>query len=425
MATSIISVFEHESLYAGDRQPLTRDQLQGLQAFYGSRGVPYYKLIHNGVEFNQHVGVIQVGSTVIEVLPKADRYKTDDRADTIRSWRDTLVGMLRAVGMFAVKATSSSDLRIKPNSILDLYFELFIRELEYLLRRGLVKKYRQTEGNRTALKGSIQFAKHISRNLVHQERFYVRYTTYDRDHKIHAILYKTLKILKRINTNARLNSRIGSLLLDFPELQDLKVSEALFDGIVMDRKTRPYENSLNIARLILLNYHPDIRRGTNNVLALMFDMNALWEKFVYASLRKHKSEGTAVTAQSKRWFWKTESGDRSGIKPDIVLNQGTDNRIVLDTKWKNLGGRNPSPADLRQMFVYMKYYAAKKVALVYPASESGSKSGRYYDHDASRPNTPGDEECAVISVGVNKDIRAWQRKIYEQITDWCEMSASG
>ncbi|RTZ50444.1 hypothetical protein EJ377_03040 [Chryseobacterium arthrosphaerae] len=37
------------------------------------------------------------------------------------------------------------------------------------------------------MKGSLQFSRHISQNLVHKERFYVKYSHYDVNHKIHCI----------------------------------------------------------------------------------------------------------------------------------------------------------------------------------------------------------------------------------------------
>ncbi|MCM4171860.1 restriction endonuclease [Arenibacter sp. TNZ] len=408
-----ITVFEHESIHTNKgTQKLTKSQLETLQFFYGEKGVPYYSLVHQGVRFNEYVGVLQVGKTVIEVLPKAD--KSNDSA----AWRSILISMLHAVGIFDIHAPSKSNLNLRANSILDLYFELFIKEVEFLLHKGLVKKYRKIEGNRTALKGSIQFARHISQNLVHQERFYVKYTTYDKDHIIHAILYKALKLLSYINTDTQLNSRLGVLLLDFPVLNDIKITEFLFQKITLDRKTEPYKNALEIARLILLNFHPDVNRGENSVLALMFDMNVLWEQFVYISLRKYKTKTTTIAAQNIKNFWKPTSGYHSKIKPDLVLNKGTEDCVVLDTKWKNLNGYNPSPDDLRQMFVYMKYYGAKKVALVYPGSENHNKSGLFFDHSTADSKKLSKEECSVISIGVEKDIKLWQKVINDFVGEW-------
>lgn len=411
-----ITVFEHQSLHTDrGKERLSISQLEALQLFYGENGVPYYSLIHHGVRFNENVGVIQVGQTVIEILPKADK------SDDTYKWRKVLISMLHAVGVFDIHAPSNSNLRLRSNSILNLYFELFIREVEYLLRRGLVKKYRKTEGNRTALKGSIQFAKHISQNLVHQERFYVKHTTYDKEHDIHTILYKVLKLLSYINTNVQLNSRLGVLLLDFPEQYDIKITESVFDKIALDRKTEPYRDALEIAKLILLNYHPDVNRGANNVLALMFNMNVLWEQFVYVSLRKHKTSSNSIAAQNTKDFWKPESGYRSKMKPDIVLNKGTKDCVILDTKWKNLNGYNPSPEDLRQMFVYMKYYGAKKVALVYPGTENKNKSGKYYDHTSQNSKHLSNEQCSIISIAVEKDMKVWQKEIHDNIDNWCQL----
>jgi len=410
-----ITVFEHETLRSdrGEKR-LSQKQLGVLQTFYGEDGVPYYSLVHHGVKFNEYVGVIQIGKTIIEVLPKADKSGDEN------TWRNVLISMLRAVGVIDIHAPSSSDLQLRANSILDLYFELFVKELEYLLHRGLVKKYRKTEGNLSILKGTIHFAKHINQNIVHQERFYVKHYTYDKQHDIHAILYKTLKLLKNIHTHTELNSRIGTLLLDFPELYDVKVTKTLFERISLDRKTEPYRKALEISRLLLLNYHPDVRKGDDNVLALMFDMNALWEQFVYVSIRKFKDKETTIAAQSIKNFWKPNTGHRSRIRPDIVLNKGTEKCVVLDTKWKNLNGHNPVHEDLRQMFVYMKYFGARKVALVYPGIDCSYRTGKYYEYDTYNPNELSENECGVISIGVDVNVKRWQMMISESINKLLE-----
>lgn len=412
-----ITVFEHEIIrFDKGEKRITEAQFQALQHYYGE-GVPYFTLSYNGVRFNEYVGVIQIGDTLIEVLPKADRHTHTTAEET--KWRDILIDMLRAVGSFEISSTSNSHLKIKPNTILDLYFELFIKEVEYLLHNGLAKKYRKKEGNVTALKGSLQFGKHIQQNLTHQERFYVRHTTYDVEHELHFILYKTLRLLNQINTNTSLHSRIGALLLNFPEMPDIKVTESTFDKLVLNRKTQSYQKSIKIARLLLLQYHPDVSKGRNHVLALMFDMNLLWEQFVYVSLRKHKSATTTITPQTSTFFWRPKDGKRSQIKPDIVINKGDkENCIVLDTKWKNLNGYNPSPEDLRQMYVYHEYFKAVKVALVYPSSQSSKSEGNYLN-----PETGADidKECSVISLAVERNVKKWQENIAEKFKKWFDL----
>jgi hypothetical protein len=142
-----ICVFEHQTVLLNqkfeDGTIFDKLKLDAFVRFFG-KGVPYYSLIRNGIQFNEYVGAIQVGNTLISVLPKADKRQNEDEAEK-NKWNKVLVDMLRVVHGFNVKAPSSSQLKIKNNSVLDLYFELFIIETEYLLHRGLVKKYRKTE----------------------------------------------------------------------------------------------------------------------------------------------------------------------------------------------------------------------------------------------------------------------------------------
>lgn len=407
-----ITIFEHQSLKLHqeiDGVRFDEKILKAMQKFHGDKGIPYYSLIHNGIRFCQYVGVIQIGEFTIEILPKAD--KSNDK----NHWRNTLIGMLKAVGNFKIQAPSSSALKIKTNSILELYFEIFIREVEYLLYRGLVKQYRKTESNTKTLKGRLNFSKNIQKNLIHKEQFFVNHTVYDTQHQLHVILYKTLKLIKQINNNPNILGKLSALLLNFPEMPDCKVSESLFDRIQLNRKTESYQYALDIARLLLLNYHPDLSKGNNNVLALLFDMNLLWEQFVYCSLRKHKQGNSRIKAQAKKSFWKADSGFSRTIQPDIFIQNADGYNIILDTKWKNINGANPSIDDLRQMYVYHNYFQAQKVALVYPGGVESTKQGSYFK---TTSQTLDEKECSVITIPSNNSISNWQSTINNYIQKW-------
>lgn len=408
-----IAVFEHQMLKLHQEVngvKFDESKLEAMRSYYGDKGVPYFSLIHNGIQFTEFVGVIQVGNLMIEVLPKADKLETDKG-----KWQKILIDMLRAVGLFDIHSPGNSDLRLKSNSILDLYFELFIKEVEYLLHNGLIKQYRKKEGNVTALKGNLQFGKHIQQNLTHQERFFVRHTSYDVNHKLHFILYKTICLLKQINTNVQLHSRIGALLLHFPEMPDIKVTEATFEKLLFTRKSQSYQKAIGIAKLLLLQFHPDVSKGRNHVLALMFDMNNLWEQFVYVSLRKFGKGFQSVITQPHKYFWKPDSGLRTGMRADIVIRKADHTVVVLDTKWKNLNGYNPGPDDLRQMYVYHKYYYAEQVALVYPGLESIQRSGTFLHPELG---TSTDMKCSIITISVEPNIKIWQKNICKSVEGW-------
>ncbi|HMS98986.1 MAG TPA: restriction endonuclease [Saprospiraceae bacterium] len=388
-----ITVFEHETIrYDCGLNRINEEQFHALERYHGN-GVPYFNLCYHGVKFKEFVGVLQIGNTIIEVLPKADNNDRNEAA-----WRKILIGMLKAVVSFEVSATSESKLNIRPNNILDLYFEMFIKEVEYLLHIGLIKQYRKKEGNVTSLKGNLLFGKHIQQNIVHQERFYVRHTSYDVHHTLHFILYKTIRLLQKINTNPHLHSRIGALLLHFPEMPDVKVSAATFERLVFNRKNQSYKKAIEIAKPLLLQYHPDISKGKNDVLALMFDMNLLWEQFVYVSLRKAKSFGK-VESQVPRRFWESSSGSRVTLRPDIVIRY-KDEVIVLDTKWKILKNLKPSVEDLRQMFAYGQYFGATQTALVYPGSGDFSRGEFFKPMEDVK-----DQKCQIITVNVDSDVK--------------------
>ena len=410
--------YEHQSLRLGE--DLESGELKSLESLFGkSKDFPYYSLIPRGIKLCEYVGVIQVGKKVIEVLPKIDKNTDPDSGH----WQHILIDMLKVVSGFNARAPGYSDLKLKSNTILEMYFEIFINEVEYLVRTGMVRKYHKDESNQNALKGRLIFSKQIQKNLVHQERFFTRNTVYDHEHVWHVILYQAIMLIKKLCKNASLHSRIGQLELTFPKMPGMQISAKTFDRLIYNRQTERYKKAIEIARLLLLNYHPDIRSGHHNVLALMFNMNDLWERFVYCSLRKHlgpKGE-YSLSAQKKHPFWVEE---RHGvqIKPDLeVSNIETKEKWIWDTKWKIPTNGTPSSGDLQQMYTYAGILQSHKVALVYPGT-SPQITGTFFNRQSDPPVS-----CSVIYIPAERSIPKWQENIYECFMAWakvCELKDS-
>ena len=380
-----------------------------------------YRKGKKGIKFNSYVGVITVKNLTIYVLPKADKDSMDD--DRVL-WQDRLNFMLSQVYKLNVQTTAPANLKWRPNVLLNIFLKKFLNEVAVLLNRGLIKTYRKTDGNRTALKGKLLFNKQIAHNCVHQERFYVRYTTYDYNHILNRIIRQALLAICDITNSSDIKGRATSTLFNFPELDEIAVTPELFSRLIFDRKSEDYRNVIKLAEMILLNYSPDLHHGNNHVWTLMFDMNKLWEEFVFVTLRR-KLIGCTISAQKQKTLWESDN-NRKTVRADIVVENGSD-VFVLDTKWKMPrydGKIVPSDADLHQMYVYLDVYKnegikAKKVALLYPGKEK-DVYGHFKEEDNASCDMiflPG-EVYGKETIDDQKEYLKWQDRIVDKIRSW-------
>jgi len=413
-----IRVFEHQTLRAGDvltfhhggsskREKLEQRYIIALLKLYDQDKRPFFVPARNGIRFTQWVGVLKVLDLTIEILPKADNRDASDDEHQQNKWQSILIGMLNVCRSLDTPSLSNASLRLKNNSILDLYIEQFIDEVTNLLRLGLVKRYRKEESNDTSLKGRLLFQKHLAKNIVHKELFYISKATYDCNHLLHQVLSKAIKIIPLICNNQELISKCHQLQFNFPEFKDINVEESTFTKLQVDRKTAPYQTAIQIAKLLTLNYHPDVSSGMADSIAILFDMNKLWEEYIYRMLQKANDGTLIIHSQRSVMFYNHQSGNRY-IKPDIVIERplptGSE-YTVIDTKWKNISGQveNVSVEDLRQMFAYHHYFDAAKCYLLYPG-EDIRKEGRFGEESFFKKTNLGDKACGVI---VSK---AWNEK---------------
>ena len=369
-----IQVFEHQRLKYNDSGDFQKCHFDAMVKFNELHQNKYFTIGHNGIVFKNYVGVVQVGGLTIEILPKADKKADADK----NLWQSVLLNMLKVCKRIRVESVSETQLKKRHHSILDVYFELYLAEIERFVNKGLIKRYQKNQSNQNALKGKLLFAKNIQQNLVHRERFYCEHQVYDRNHLLHQILYKGLRILKTF-VNDALKDRLNRLLFEFQEIENIEISEKHFRKIVFDRKNSDYQKAFDIAKIIILNYSPSLNYGSENLLTLLFDMNALWEEYIFRILQKHKKDKEKVSRQEYCEFWKNKR-----IYPDIIFKT-EEGIFVIDTKWKIIETNNPSDEDLKQMFVYNLHWDAEKALLLYPKTGQMDSSFEEFHYDKLDP----------------------------------------
>jgi 5-methylcytosine-specific restriction enzyme subunit McrC len=379
-----ITVYEHDRLTT-DNASFNHKHLNALLKLNEYHNFDYFDPIPNGVKFKQYVGIIQVDGLSIEILPKAD--KDNSSAD----WKGLLLQMLKACGHLKASSAGSANVKRQHLNLLEVYFELYLTEIEILIHRGLVKKYRKKTCNVKALKGKLEFAGNIRHNLVHKERFFTTHQVYDYDHLLHQTLAHALEILEQFCKGSYLFDRCKRVLLNFPEITPLKVTKKQLEGIVLNRKTAPYSQALELARLIILNYSPDISTGREKMISLLFDMNRLWEEFILIQIRKELA-GTSysVKGQDSQTFIGSNY-----LKPDIVIQHDIDSKkvYIIDTKWKRPQNKSSSISDLRQMYAYNRFWKAQKAMLLYPGESKNTSFNEFKTEDFFRDN---DQTTSII-----------------------------
>lgn len=375
-----LDVYEHGRLII-DEEVFTRKHWNAFVKLNTVHDGAYFDVLHNGLKFKQFVGVIQVEGLLVHIHPKADKDDDDSR------WKGVLLHMLKACGKVKAQTAGNAQLKKQNINLLEVYFEYFLNEMEGLIHSGLVKKYRKETSNVKALKGKLEFAGNIRKNLVHKERFYTTHQVYDANHKLHQVLRHALDIVGQFTRATRLNDNCRRVQLAFPEVDSINPTGHLLNSIKLNRKTAPYERAFELAKFIILNYSPDINRGQQKMIALLFNMNELWEEYVLKMLKKYSHEhpetGWKVSGQESKLFY----GSTRTIRPDIVLRRGEgsdEEVIIIDTKWKQPINRRASIEDLRQMYAYGRFWNAEKLMLLYPGKESDGGYREYpndYDKD--------------------------------------------
>ena len=359
---NIIQVFEHQTLKVDETSNFKISHFNALEKYGYKTKEKYFSIGNKRIKFNNYVGVIQAKNLTIEILPKADN-KEDDQL-TKDKWHDALILMLKECKLIKLNSVSNAKLKLKSASILDLYYDIFLSETEIIFKHGLRKSYRTIHENINKVKGKILFTNHIRKNAFHKEKFFVEHKIFDADNKLNQILLKALVILKNIAHNPTHNIRINKLLLNLEGISEKNITEKWFDNLKFDRNTERYRQAINLAKLIILKYSPDLKGGNENVLAIMFDMNILYENYVFRKLKALQLDPNIpilkVREQNRTPFWETR-----GLRADIVV-ETKDKHLVIDTKWKVLKDSKPSDADLKQMFVYNLHYDTDLSILLYP-----------------------------------------------------------
>lgn len=336
--------------------------------------IGYRRNIGETLIFKNYVGLIQMKNNCqIQVLPKIE-FLNGEQDET----KKVFMRMLRSMKDFPSKVFSNANLKMERMNLYEIFINMYLQEVRQLVKRGIKSSYVGVEDNLNFYKGKLLVNEHIKRNMVHQERFYVRYDEYQVNRPENRLIKSTLLKLQNITSSVENSKAIRQLLTSFEMLPPSINFDKDFSQVVIDRNTKDYEMLMQWSKVFLKNKSFTTFSGTENARALLFPMEKVFEAYVAQNMKKvfSKYHWNVSTQDKGHYLFNKLNGEnyrKFAIRPDLVVTRDDNSVVILDTKWKKLindrrKNYDISQADMYQMYTYSKKYGTSEIWLLYPVS---------------------------------------------------------
>ena len=376
----MLTLFEHQTVpFAWDARRLAAlgrlNQAQGeeiLRPGFGQGGGP-------AVQATQHVGVVRLGRETVQILPKIYRHEAYSVEEAARN----LLHLLAVAHDLPVREHALAPLLRRRADWFEVLTRLFATHLTDAWQRGIVRGYVPIEDDASPLlRGKWRLTSQL-RRPAQGHRFCVTYDEFTPDNPLNRVLrfvVERLWTLTHDADNRRALSTLRAWMDEVALLPSVTAGEA--SAVSLTRLHPSYAPLLTLARLFLDGGSLQLSGGSHESFAFVFDMNRLFESFVFGFLRRHRaallppslttcallpqSAGTALHLARR------EGRPVFHLKPDLALRapDGTF-PLLLDTKYKALKPTKNNAAgitadDMYQMHAYARRYACPHVLLLYP-----------------------------------------------------------
>ncbi|MCF8162360.1 MAG: McrC family protein [Polynucleobacter sp.] len=346
---------------------------------------------HLAVQVTSFVGVIRSPDGFqIEVLPKVG--KAIDGGDA--QARRLLIEMLRCLGGFRHVQTDSAKLVATRMPLLEVFIGEFLLAVEHIVKQGLRSDYAMRRDNVFALRGKLQIAMHLRQNLCRRDRFFAEFDEFSinrpENRLLHAALRRTLAWTAS-QSNQQLARELSFVFTDVPASERPAVD---FSKVRLDRGMGHYADALAWARLILEDESPLTGTGGHRAPSLLFPMEAVFEAYVAKHLARQLVHPFTLKTQARSFSLVKHLGqDWFRLKPDLLVQESTSNRLVLDTKWKLLDDKKATGSDkygldqgdFYQLHAYGQNYLDGQgdVVLIYPRTDAFDEALPVFDFPKS------------------------------------------
>ncbi|MDR0743862.1 MAG: hypothetical protein LBF05_05860, partial [Tannerella sp.] len=222
----------------------------------------------------------------------------------------------------------------------DLFAKILINAVKILLKRGIDKYYLDHTDECLRIKGKIDAAQTLKRNLIFKQKIICVYDEFSENILINQILISTInKLIRTKALDKSLCADLAALLRMFPPVDSIEINASVFRRIRLHRNNSFYGFLIQVCRLIYENILPSEKQGIFEFVDFIRDdykMSRLFEEFVRNFYRIEQTKYHKVGRETIRWkFGNISPGDNEYLprmETDITLENESE-KIIIDTKF--------------------------------------------------------------------------------------------
>lgn len=366
------------------------------------------------------VGIIQIPGLMVEILPKIDKEQMqhelpDGHENHNLLAQHNLLYMLSLARKIPITEREIASLGSKKMHMLEVLIKAYTKCLMDELRRGVDHSYVCCEENMPRVKGKILMNRHLVNNAAHQERFYVGFDEFLEDTPLNRILKATCRRLVSMSSVNGTQRLLMEAVAIFDEVDDVIPDAHHFQQVHLHRNNDRFRMLLDFCRMVWQGQSPNPVSGVNQTFSILFPMERLFEEFIANYIRRYAEElglgrdEVIIQADnhSKYLVLDKNGSKRFKLKPDLMIKNKKEFKLVLDTKWKCLKPdeedrkNGVSQADMYQMFAYAKQYGCRDVVLLYPDNGEATQKRYMISNDI---NNDINEQIRIETVKLNLDL---------------------
>ena len=342
--------------------------LDKLQAYLKCQNLDSaLKVTRHGIKANSWVGVIKYKNLHLEILPKLisadvnnDNKISEDKRSIILK---NLIFMLSYTKKLDIKTNDSAKLSTEKNPFIEILIREFATSLFESLKRLTPKRYVREEENLNYLKGKIKFSENIRYNCANKAKFYCEYDEFSENNLLNQLFLFVSTCLYNISNSSYNKKTLKFIINYYSDISFVRFDKFKARKIKLTRNQELFKKPFKLAKMFVEQTSVDLSKNKFENITLVWDMNKLFEEFVYEILKRQTS--LSVSAQKGKRLLKNVDSKIRNTYVDILITKPQ--KIVVDTKYKELQSiKDFDNKDAFQVITYCLLHNTNKAVLIYP-----------------------------------------------------------